>query len=258
MIKRIDLETCGSTNDEAWLQLAEANTANSDGTIDGYIVSSRSQEKGRGRQGRTWISSSRENLFASFGIPSHRLPLQDPNLFSWIPLIAGVSALEVLFSEIETSPFLRLKWPNDLMFGNKKWGGILCESRFSGARCSGIVIGMGLNLHAHPNLEAGENNAASTALAQELKIPGHLRDLILDHWPKKVLEYIEKLPTAAGQKDIQDRWTKFARLDLYSQLRTHTKESTKEEATALELTSRATLRVKLHSTNQVIELNQAE
>jgi BirA family transcriptional regulator, biotin operon repressor / biotin---[acetyl-CoA-carboxylase] ligase len=60
---------------------------------------------------------------------------------------------------------VRLKWPNDLMLGERKAGGILCEARWQGAAPAWVVIGLGLNVTNRPP-EALEASAAWLALAR--------------------------------------------------------------------------------------------
>ena len=93
------------------------------------IVAGR-QTEGRGRSQRTWQSAPRA-LAASLGLR----PTWATETWPLIPLVAGLAAAEVLGAEIG------LKWPNDLVIGENKVGGILVEG--SGAA---VVIGWGLNL----------------------------------------------------------------------------------------------------------------
>lgn len=93
------------------------------------IVAGR-QTEGRGRSQRTWQSAPRA-MAASLGL----CPTWAIESWPLIPLVAGLAAAEVLGAEVG------LKWPNDLVVGENKIGGILVEG--SGAA---LVIGCGLNL----------------------------------------------------------------------------------------------------------------
>jgi BirA family biotin operon repressor/biotin-[acetyl-CoA-carboxylase] ligase len=59
---------------------------------------------------------------------------------------------------------LRLKWPNDLMLGERKVGGILCEARWQGDTLSWVAVGVGLNVR---NAVPDELAEVATALAAE-------------------------------------------------------------------------------------------
>ena len=91
------------------------------------LVLATGQSEGRGRDGREWISADRA-LAASFAL---RVDDFDVRPFS---LMAGVAA-------VRAAEGVTLKWPNDLLAGLNKVGGILVER--SG---SVVVVGLGLNL----------------------------------------------------------------------------------------------------------------
>jgi BirA family biotin operon repressor/biotin-[acetyl-CoA-carboxylase] ligase len=98
------------------------------------------QTSGRGSRGRAWAGSE-GNLYLSLLIrPAARLP---PGLYA---LQAGVALYEAL------APFadgLMLKWPNDLLLGGAKLGGILIDAA---PEQNWFVVGMGANLHAAPEI----------------------------------------------------------------------------------------------------------
>ena len=121
------------------------------------------QTAGRGRSGRTWISGP-GNLFASLLIETG-CPIAKAGQLS---LVAGVAAIDAIRKAGPLSgATLRLKWPNDLLIGQAKAGGILVESSSRGAGEGRIaVIGVGLNLaSAPPDLEPGATNLAVHGLS---------------------------------------------------------------------------------------------
>ncbi len=91
------------------------------------LVQATEQKQGRGRSGSTWLNADRA-LAVSLAL---EIPKSDARPFS---LMAGVAATR---AARET----RLKWPNDVLLGESKVGGILVER--SGEL---VVIGLGLNL----------------------------------------------------------------------------------------------------------------
>lgn len=106
------------------------------------------QTAGRGRRGRGWVSAPGSSLTFSLG-----LPLQ-PQDWSGLSLAVGVSLAEQL------PPAVRLKWPNDLWWHDRKLGGILVETASVGEQRY-AVIGAGLNLHTPqlPPAEAAPSDA---------------------------------------------------------------------------------------------------
>ena len=94
------------------------------------------QTKGRGRQGKQWISPA-GNI--SFSIAY----LNDTDDVP-ISLIAGVISQLAITKALEVKE-IKLKWPNDLIYRNKKIGGILVEKEISGAQ-NKTIVGIGVNL----------------------------------------------------------------------------------------------------------------
>jgi BirA family biotin operon repressor/biotin-[acetyl-CoA-carboxylase] ligase len=128
--------TVGSTNQLA-LEAAQQ------GTRSGVWIADE-QTAGRGRGDHAWHSAAGDGLYVSILVTAE-IPLSHARN---IPLAAGL-AVQAAVSNC-TGLLLDLKWPNDLMIGNKKCGGILVESASEPAPAQGLryaVIGIGLNLN---------------------------------------------------------------------------------------------------------------
>jgi BirA family biotin operon repressor/biotin-[acetyl-CoA-carboxylase] ligase len=126
--------TVDSTNTYA---LAQARSR----ALHGSFYVADEQTAGRGRSDHTWHSNAGQGLYLS--------ALLRPNLaiaeLVWLPLIAGL-AVHRAIQEI-TALTVDLRWPNDLLIGNRKTGGILVEAQTEAGRASAAVIGIGINLH---------------------------------------------------------------------------------------------------------------
>lgn len=122
-------QSLASTNDRAAAWLRE-------GGPHGLLVTADTQTAGRGRNGRVWSSPPGHNLYVSLGlrVASARRDL------SAVGLAVGLALYEAL-GPIQG---LGLKWPNDLLIGDRKLAGVLCESRW-GTDVE-LVIGFGLNV----------------------------------------------------------------------------------------------------------------
>ena len=149
------------------------------------------QTAGRGRSDHQWISKSGEGLYLSVLLRPD-LPTAD---LVWLPLLAGL-AVHHAIREV-TALEADLRWPNDLLIGPRKTGGILVEaqteSQPDGHFATAAVIGIGINLHQQrfpPNLateptsldlETGRNTSRqdlAVAILQQLHaeisaIPGN-------------------------------------------------------------------------------------
>jgi len=113
-----------------------------DAAFEGDWLVALAQDAGKGRQGREW--QSRKGNF--FGSTLVQVRPSDPPASS-LALAAGLALIEAADVAAPDRAFI-LKWPNDLMLGNAKLGGILLER--SGDR---VVAGFGVNLAAAPAIE---------------------------------------------------------------------------------------------------------
>lgn len=98
------------------------------------------QSGGRGRMGRAWASPFGANLYASVSWTFEALP---PGVQA-LALAAGAALVEALDPDRRRG--LALKWPNDLIVGNAKLGGILVELRGEPPGRTRAVVGIGINL----------------------------------------------------------------------------------------------------------------
>ena len=133
-------ETIDSTN-------AEAHRRAAAGERGPIWISARRQEAGRGRSGRAWSSPS-GNFSASFMFMSGGVA---PSRYHQVSFVAGVAVFDALAACGAARMGLQLKWPNDLMIGDAKLGGILVEcSRYLGEDM--IIVGIGINLTVAPDV----------------------------------------------------------------------------------------------------------
>ncbi len=131
-------ETLVSTNDEA-RRLARA------GSSEGTLVTARTQTAGRGRQGRRWASAA-GNLHLS-------LVLRPQVAAAAAAQLGFAAALAIADAVAGFAPQARiaLKWPNDVLLDGRKLAGVLLESEGgTSGRVGFVIVGIGVNLAAHP------------------------------------------------------------------------------------------------------------
>ena len=136
-------ETVDSTNEEA-RRLAEGGAAH------GAVIWAKDQTAGRGRLKREWESKP-GNLFVSL-LLSPECALNEAAQLSFLAATAAVQALHPLVPGQEFA----CKWPNDIMLGDKKLGGILLESfstqpEGTKERKQWVVVGVGINVDSCPS-----------------------------------------------------------------------------------------------------------
>ncbi len=123
----------GSTNTDA-LEAARA------GAPHGSVYFADEQQSGRGRGDHGWQSAAGQGLYVSVllrpALPAARLPL--------LSLAAGLAAADAIY--VASGLAGDLRWPNDLLIGERKCGGILAESRIDGGVAAFAVVGIGINV----------------------------------------------------------------------------------------------------------------
>ncbi len=156
------LDETPSTNTVA-LALAQ------EGAVDGTVVLADHQTAGRGRLGRDWHSPPGGNLYCSVILRRPSGGEGRSDWLSWIPLIAGIAVVRAVRNLTRLGP--ALKWPNDILVGEKKVGGVLCESQGTNQANAFIVLGIGINVNTDPHGFPDELREQATSLAAHASAP---------------------------------------------------------------------------------------
>jgi BirA family biotin operon repressor/biotin-[acetyl-CoA-carboxylase] ligase len=106
------------------------------------VVWSLFQNKGKGQHGQVWTSQAGENLMFSLYVPN--LTRSVDQLFSIHKIVSVCLADWLLSLRI---PNVSVKWPNDILSGDKKLAGILVESSMQKSTAKSIIIGLGINVN---------------------------------------------------------------------------------------------------------------
>ncbi|MGO8757091.1 MAG: biotin--[acetyl-CoA-carboxylase] ligase [Terracidiphilus sp.] len=188
----------GSTN-------SDAVAAARNGAPHGSVFFADEQLAGRGRGDHGWDSAAGEGLYVSVllrpEIPALRLPL--------LPLASGLAAAEAIRAVAGLT--VDLRWPNDLLVGPRKTGGILVESQTRSAQDErGLAVvfavaGIGINVHQRDfssglgtlatslDLESGERIARQSLLLALLKsLEREVRALAETDGPQEILGRVER------------------------------------------------------------------
>jgi BirA family transcriptional regulator, biotin operon repressor / biotin---[acetyl-CoA-carboxylase] ligase len=165
------LPTCTSTNYEAQ-QLLLKNEA-----TEGCTVITAQQTAGRGQRGNTWEAEPGKNITLSIILLPKFLAVKDQ---FYLNMVVSLGVLDLLHEYgIKEA---QVKWPNDLIFQDKKLGGILIENTINSLTLQHSIVGIGLNVN---QLQFGYTTATSIA-----KVTGH--DVNLESITKRLLELLEK------------------------------------------------------------------
>ncbi len=190
----LEFDRIDSTNDEALRRLRG-------GQLRNCLIVAREQSAGRGRRGHQWQSPGGAGLYFSlvreFPLPLDRILALGPVVA--LALRAGLGDLEVYG--------LSVKWPNDLLSGNRKLGGILVETHGADEQRR-IIVGVGLNLRFPPAvMKQIDKPAIDLATICEDDLDWlRLLPAILN----RLLEYIG-IYRDEGFAFFRDEWNKFDR-----------------------------------------------
>ena len=180
-------ETVSSTMDTAF-QLA-LNKA-----PEGTVVCCESQTNGRGRLGRSWSSPKGKGIYLSLILRPKLSFLEVAQL----TLLSAVAVSEAIRKVTALQPLI--KWPNDLLIGDKKCAGILTELNAETDQVNFVIVGIGVNVNSlKNNLPPG-----ATSLKQETQ-KEHSRIRIF----QEILQELEKWYTRLGREGfipVVQRW----------------------------------------------------
>ena len=195
-------EVLDSTQD----RLAELEAGGAPG---GTVVIATAQRSGRGRRGRSWHSPAGAGLYLSAllrpggpgwpwgpGGPGHLA--RDAVCWSMVAAVAACEAVREFGARAE------IKWPNDVLAGGRKIGGLLVETRTEGETLRAVLVGCGLNLaHAAEDFpEAFRDEATSLALATgRAPAAAEIAVALLAR-----LEAESRLLTSDGPEAVRARW----------------------------------------------------
>lgn len=177
--------TVASTNTLA-MQMAE------EGPEEGLVVLTESQTAGKGRRGRRWVDVPGCNVLLSLLLR----PLFPPHMLVMITSLAVVDSIADM-CQVEAA----IKWPNDVLVGDRKVAGILIETSHDSSGRMVAVAGIGVNVNGGIE-ELAEHSAMQlplTATATTLESAcGHTvsRELFI----ARLLQYIEKSYFALQQE----------------------------------------------------------
>nr|WP_183554181.1 biotin--[acetyl-CoA-carboxylase] ligase [Mucilaginibacter sp. AK015] len=129
--------------------------SNSKPVPDGTVIMAEHQYAGRGQRENTWHAEPGKNL--TFSILLNPTFLSAQQQFD-LTRAVSMGVYDALYPLLRDN--LKIKWPNDIYYGDKKIGGMLIENILQGTQIKHSIIGIGLNVNQE-NFAAGTGNATS-------------------------------------------------------------------------------------------------
>ena len=170
------LPSCHSTNEVAQ-DLLQSDVA------EGTIVITDDQFAGKGQAGNEWRSFPGQNLTFSLILrPTFILPKEQFLITIVLSLGIKKALEEILPGEI------KIKWPNDIFFNNRKIAGLLIENVLRGNHYDSCIAGIGLNVNQTEFPKDIRATSVKLATGQSLDL-----NLMLNSMLKSISEYYIKL-----------------------------------------------------------------
>ncbi len=187
----LKFESLASTNDEAIEQAKR-------GADEGLCIVAEGQTAGKGRKGRVWESSENSGLYFSSvlrpNLPKEKLPL--------LTLMSAVAVFELLKTDYALNP--DIKWPNDVLVGEKKICGILAEA-VETSKGLAVVVGIGIN-YTSQNFPDELIDTATSIKDETGKKPDP--EKLLQSLTSFLSYFYATLNGGGGSKTILEEWTK--------------------------------------------------
>jgi len=159
---------------------------------EGTVIMADNQFAGRGQQESVWQTQAGKNISTSIYLKPSFLPLNKQFYLNIAVSLAVSDALSCFVPE-----GIKVKWPNDMYYKNKKLGGILIENTLTGTSIRSSVIGIGLNVNQSEFSESISERATSVIQILQRNVP--LMDIMA-----KIFMFMEKyyLILRAGKYSI--------------------------------------------------------
>ena len=189
-IHRIYLSETESTN-------LYARSVYSDAVVT--LISTDHQTAGRGQRGNSWESEAGKNLLFSLVVKPESIPASQQ--FAICELIS-VAICDVL-SRYTTD--IRIKWPNDIYYRDRKLCGILIEHDLEGSHLSRTIIGVGLNVNQEEFISDAPNPISlRQILGHEVDRETLLKEIV-EHFVELYSQYTLH-PTILSRATLHERY----------------------------------------------------
>jgi BirA family biotin operon repressor/biotin-[acetyl-CoA-carboxylase] ligase len=168
------------------------------GAKEGEWLRAERQSAGRGRMGRDWLEQS-GNLYASTIV---RIGKDDPPT-TLLAMVAGIAFAHTAM-DFAGEENVQLKWPNDVMIGSAKMGGILLERQDDA-----VIAGFGLNIISAPQIDGRITIALSDVLPRNMSVPSahDVCEKLAHHFANSLSLWRSD---KAGRNPVLDKWCAMA------------------------------------------------
>jgi BirA family biotin operon repressor/biotin-[acetyl-CoA-carboxylase] ligase len=209
---KVFLPETDSTNSYAITMLKNVNC------MEGTVVYTANQTKGRGQRGNEWMSEPSMNMTLSLIVKPVFLTVKKA---FYLSKITALALHDVLTETLNAGQFdIKIKWPNDMLVNGKKIAGVLLENSVVEDKINWTVVGIGLNVNQtqFSGLESATSLKSCNNTDHSIE---SVMDLLFTHFEKWYLKlkqgkfeeinehYHRHLFGAGGEHDFQDNTGQF-------------------------------------------------
>ena len=137
----IHVESVDSTNSYASEMMRQIEL------VEGSLIYSFVQLKGRGQRGNSWESEPSKNVALSLVLYPKFLTIEKQFLLTKIASLAVADLMAEMLEESINPKKISIKWPNDIYVNDRKIAGILIENTLKDSTIQSSIIGVGINVN---------------------------------------------------------------------------------------------------------------
>lgn len=142
-------------------------------TIEGTVIYTNNQTKGKGQRGAVWLTEIGKNLTFSVILKPRNFSINNSFYLSKITALACYDVLTEILNNSQID--IKIKWPNDILVNQKKIAGILIENNLNGSSIQHSIIGVGLNVNQN---KFDELLSSATSIFNETKKEFELHNIL--------------------------------------------------------------------------------
>jgi BirA family biotin operon repressor/biotin-[acetyl-CoA-carboxylase] ligase len=176
------------------------------GAPEGLLVLADSQSAGRGRMGRSFYSPGGCNLYLSLLLR----PRMDPRHLPQHVFVAALALAETVAAHLPSSVPIEIKWPNDLLLGERKTSGINLVAQLERGRVGSLVLGIGVNVNIREEEFPAELRPIATSLRAARGEPVD-RVALCEALLSRLEAELERF-RREGFEGVLEGWTKYFRM----------------------------------------------
>ncbi len=165
---------------------------------EGMVVIANTQTQGKGNANNKWESEADKNLTFSILLKPDFIDAEDQ--FS-ITQIISLSILNALSKYLDANR-LRVKWPNDIYFSDKKLGGILIQNTIKGPKISNSVVGIGINVNQEKFTSDAPNPGSIMLITHEVVD----KEILLKEILNNINDYYSRLMLFPSNKWLENQY----------------------------------------------------